>query len=179
MRIPTLSTPVVILFVFVIGSLTGCADLKAFFFPPPPAPPRRQVAPAPVVPKEVTPPPAPPKEATPPSPPPKEATPPPVAPKETVAPKEKTPTPVLSPQVGAQDAERMKRESASRIEATEQLLQQIDQKRLNKNQQETYTTIQSFLVSARQALVAQDYLRASNLADKAQVLAADLSRNLQ
>lgn len=102
----------------------------------------------------------------------KEASPP-------AAPKEKAPPAVLSPQVGAQDAERLKREPGARIEETEQLLQQIDQERLTKNQQDTYTTIQSFLVSARQALVAQDYLRASNLADKAHALAEEMSGRLR
>jgi hypothetical protein len=153
LRIPALSMPAVILYIFVAGSLTACADLKTFFFPPPPAPAR----------KEATPPPARPSPPAPSSPP--------------AAPKEKAPAAVLSPQVGAQDAERLKRESGARIEETEQLLQQIDQNRLTKNQQDTYTTIQSFLADARQALAAQDYLRASNLADKAHALAEEMSRS--
>ncbi len=155
MRIPALSMPALALFVLVAGSLTGCADLKAFFFPPPPAPARR----------EATPPPARPS--------------PPAPSSSPAVPKEKAPPAVLSPQVGAQDAERLKRESGARIEETEQLLQQIDQKLLTKNQQDTYTTIQSFLAGARQALAAQDFLRASNLADKAHVLAEEMSGRLR
>jgi hypothetical protein len=153
LRIPAFCVPAIVLFVLVAASLTGCADLKAFFFPPPPVPAH--------------------KEETPPSARPS----PPAAPAPPAAPKEKPPPAVLSPQVGEQDAERLMRESSTSIEETEQLLQQIDPRRLTKNQQDTYTTIQSFLVSARQALVAKDYLRASNLADKAHALAVEMSQS--
>jgi hypothetical protein len=50
---------------------------------------------------------------------------------------------------------------------------------LNKDQKDTFSTIQSFLANAKEAITAQDFLRASNLADKAQVLAEELFRALQ
>jgi hypothetical protein len=81
--------------------------------------------------------------------------------------------------VGAEDAERLKQESTSRIQQTEEIIKPIDQTRLPRNQQDTYATIQSFLNDAKQALVAQDYLRASNLANKAHVLAEEMSRSLK
>ncbi len=73
--------------------------------------------------------------------------------------------------------QRLKQESTSRILQTEEMIKPIDQTRLTKNQQETYATIQSFLNGAKQALAAQDYLRASNLADKAHALAEEISRS--
>ncbi len=178
---------VALLSVLAAASLTSCASLKAFFAPKTvqSGAPRETAPPVPAT-KEQIQPPAPP----PPAPPPKEvAPPPPTAPKETpppaVAPatppvpppKEKTQPPVLSPQVGTDDVQRLKQESTSRIQQTEEMIRPIDQTRLTKNQQETYAIIQSFLNGAKQALVAQDYLRASNLADKAHALAEEISRS--
>ncbi len=152
---------VVVLFALVVGSLSGCASLKTVFAPrPAPTPPSsRTPAPAPA------PPPAPAA--------PKEEAPPAATPRERVQP------PVLSPKVSAEDVERMKLQSSTRIQQTEEIIKPIDQARLTKNQQDTYATIQSFLAGAREALTAQDYLRASNLADKAHVLAEELSRGLK
>ncbi|HSB72787.1 MAG TPA: hypothetical protein VLH58_06160 [Candidatus Methylomirabilis sp.] len=72
----------------------------------------------------------------------------------------------------------MKRESTARIQKAEEIINQIDQRKLTKDQRDTFSTIQSFLVNAREALSGQDFLRASNLADKAQVLAEQLSKSL-
>jgi hypothetical protein len=86
---------------------------------------------------------------------------------------------VLSPQVGRADEDRLKRDFSTRIQKTEEIITQIDQKKLSKEQQDTFSTIQSFLVNAKEALAAQDFLRAFNLADKAQILTEDLFRKLQ
>jgi len=104
-----------------------------------------------------------------PSPPPE--TPPPV--------KREPPPPVLSPQVGRGDEDRLRREANGRIQKTEQIVAQIDRKRLAKDQQETYSTIQNFLTNAKEALATRDFPRASNLADKARILAEDLLRSVQ
>jgi len=86
------------------------------------------------------------------------------------------PPPVLSPQIGSGDEDRLRREANTRIEKTEQIVAQLDRKRLAKEQVETYSTIQNFLSNAKEALAARDFPRASNLADKAQILAEDLLR---
>lgn len=86
---------------------------------------------------------------------------------------------MLSPQVGPRDEDRLRREANSRIEKTEQLVAQIDRNRLAKEQQENYSTIQNFLTHAKEALAARDFPRASNLADKAQILAEELLRSVR
>lgn len=130
--------------------VAGCADLERLLTPAPPEPPTVKREPSPLPP------------ALPPPP-------PPVAPP--------LPPPVLSPQVGRGDEDRLRREASSRIQKTEQVVAQIDQQRLAKEQQETYSTIQSFLANAKEALAAHDFPRASNLADKAQILAEELLRS--
>jgi uncharacterized protein with von Willebrand factor type A (vWA) domain len=86
---------------------------------------------------------------------------------------------VLSPQIGRADEDRLTREANTRIQKTEQIVAQIDRQRLAKEQVETYSTIQNFLSSAKEALAARDFPRASNLADKAQILAEDLLRSVR
>ncbi len=113
--------------------------------------------------------PAPPPSTSPPLPPPA----PPV--RKAPAP----PPPVLSPEVGREDEDRLKREASGRIQKAEEMIRQVDQKKLAKEQQETFATIQSFLGKAKEALSAQDFPKASNLADKAAVLAEDLVRTLR
>lgn len=70
----------------------------------------------------------------------------------------------------------MRRDAQSRIEGTERLVRQIDQKKLVGEQQQNLLTIQSFLTKAKEALSAQDLQRAFTLADKAYLLANELSR---
>ena len=86
---------------------------------------------------------------------------------------------MLSPQVGREDEDRLKREASSRIQKAEQIVQQVDQKKLGKEQQETFSTVQSFLAKAKEALSTQDFQMALNLSDKAQVLAEELVRNVR
>lgn len=93
--------------------------------------------------------------------------------------KREAPPPVLSPQVGREDEDRLRREANSKIQKAEQIVQQVDQKKLAKDQQETFSTIRNFLASAREALSARDFLRATNLAEKAQILAEELVRPVQ
>jgi type IV secretory pathway VirB10-like protein len=139
--------------------------------PPPKAPPGLVKEPAPAPPKPVTPPPP----AAPPSPPPAAAPPPP--PRTAAIPKEpSTPPPVLAPQASAEEEHRMKTQAERRIEGTEKLVQRIDPSRLAREQQENYLTIQSFLSKAREALSTRDVQRAFTLADKAFLLADELSK---
>lgn len=176
--------------------LGGCASVSELFLPAPagiphppdvaeeepaPAPPRpaplaREPAPGPA--KPATPPPAVPPVSTPPpaSPAPPPAT-PPAPPRTANIPRESTPpAPVMAPQASAEEEHRIKTQAERRIEGTERLVQKIDPARLAREQRENYSTIQSFLAKAREALSARDMQRAFTLADKAYLLADELSK---
>lgn len=167
------------------ATLGGCASAGDFLVPAPSmAPPRAATAgeedpaarPAPAV-REPVPGPAPPRPApaaplaTPPAPtPPAPAQPPP---RSAAIPRE---PPVLAPQASAEEEQRLKAQAERRIEGTEKLVQRIDPARLPREQQENYRTIQSFLVKAREALSTRDVQRAFTLADKAYLLADEMSK---
>jgi len=165
------------------ATLGGCASADDFLVPAPSmAPPRAATAgeedpaarPAPAV-REPVPGPAPPRPApaaplaTPPTPP-APAQPPP---RSAAIPRE---PPVLAPQASAEEEQRLKAQAERRIEGTEKLVQRIDPARLPREQQENYRTIQSFLVKAREALSTRDVQRAFTLADKAYLLADEMSK---
>ena len=186
---------------------SGCTATKPIASPPPgpkapvsppaPLPPKTEPV-APVLPqppkKELETPPAK-KEAPPPPakvPPPAQAPPPakkePVAPvpppppkTELEAPPEKkepeAPPPVLAPQVG--DEERLRRTADSRIQRTEQLVGQLEGKSLTSEQQERLMTVRTLLGNAKEALAGQDLTKASNLAEKARLLAEELSQSVK
>jgi len=89
------------------------------------------------------------------------------------------PPTILSPRVGQEEENRLKQEAMSRIDGAERIVTQIDQNRLAEDQRGTFTTLQSFLSKAREALSLEDFLRAFNLADKAQILAQELLNSLR
>jgi hypothetical protein len=167
--------------------LSGCASLSDLLVPAPVTPPLRPpvaedepapaARPAPVA-KEPAP--APPKPAAPlakepPTAPAPAPTPMPQPPRTAAIPRE-TPAPVLAPQASAEEEQRIKNQAERRIEGTERLVQKIDPSRLAREQQENYLTIQSFLTKAREALSSRDVQRAFTLADKAFLLADELSK---
>lgn len=171
----------------VAFALAGCASVGDLLLPGPTAPPPRPA----VAEEEATPPatrpapvakepaPAPPKAATPPAreQPPASPTPVPPPPRTAAIPREPSPpAPVLAPQASAEEEQRMKSQAERRIEGTERLVQKIDPSRLAREQRENYLTIQSFLVKAREALSTRDVQRAFTLADKAFLLADELSK---
>ncbi|MGH7300283.1 MAG: hypothetical protein ACREJE_07725, partial [Candidatus Rokuibacteriota bacterium] len=86
------------------------------------------------------------------------------------------PAPVLAPQASAEEERRMTAKAERRIEGTEKLVRKIDPSRLAREQQENYRTIKSFLVKAREALSSRDVQRAFTLADKAYLLADEISK---
>lgn len=90
-----------------------------------------------------------------------------------------SPPTILSPRVGQEEEDRLKQEATSRIDETERMVKQIDLNRLAEEQRGTLLTIQSFLSKAREALSLEDFLRAFNLADKAQILAQELLNSLR
>ena len=90
-----------------------------------------------------------------------------------------SPPPVVEPQVGLGDEDQLKQEVRGKIETAERVVKQIEQKKLPEGQRDTFLTIQSFLSKARDALSIKDFLRAFNLADKAQILAEELLSTLR
>jgi hypothetical protein len=175
--------------------LTGCATIKGWFTPSPPEdvqaapvalpapviqtePPEEPTA-RPTVPEPVTPPravPSPPeprRPVVPPAPrPPATAVPTPPPPRATPEPA----PPVLSPVLSAVDEQKLRADTQQRIDRTAQRLRQIDPSKLASADQDSLQTVQSFLDKAREALQAQDIQRAFTLADKAYLLADELSR---
>jgi hypothetical protein len=167
-------------------ALGGCASVSDLFLPAPavaqrpavvdeePAPARPAAPPAA---REPAPGPA--KPAPPPTreQPPAPVTPMPAPPRTAAIPREpNVPAPVLAPQASAEEEQRIKSKAERRIEGTERLVQKIDPSRLVREQRENYLTIQSFLAKAREALSARDVQRAFTLADKAYLLADELSK---
>lgn len=137
---------------------------------PPPPPP---VAPAPVPPPPSAPPPPPVRKAPPPPP-----APPPAPPAPPPAPAPALPPRVLTPDVRQGDAGALQREIQTRIQEAERLTVQLEARKLNREQQDTLATVQNFIVMAKENLVRQDFPAASNLAEKANVLAQELVRSL-
>ena len=167
------------------AALGGCASVGALLLPTPAVPQRPAVvedepAPAPARPAPAArePAPGPAKPATPSAreqPP--AVTPVPAPPRTAAIPREPTvPAPVLAPQASAEEEQRIKSQAERRIEGTERLVQKIDPSRLAREQRENYLTIQSFLAKAREALSTRDVQRAFTLADKAYLLADELSK---
>jgi hypothetical protein len=72
----------------------------------------------------------------------------------------------------------MRREARTRIDDAERLIREVDRGKLRGQQERNFQTIESFLGKAKDALIAQDLQRALTLADKAYVLADELSRTL-
>ena len=151
--------------------LTGCATIKSWFAPS--TPPARAELPDESARRDAHPPaPAAPRAA-----PPAPVAPRPPAPGPAVpTPAPAVSPPVLSPVLSAVDEQRLRAETQQRIDGAEQRLRQIDPAKLASGQQDSLRTVQSFLDKAREALQAQDIQRAYTLADKAYLLADELSR---
>ena len=159
--------------------LTGCATIKGWFGPAPaPAqaeqPPARAAQPPARAeqPNDSAP------RAAPPSPSPAPRVTPPAAPRPTApasAPPAAAP-PVLSPVLSAADEQRLRADTQQRLDGAEQRLRQIDPSKLASAQQDSLLTVQSFIDKAREALQAKDIQRAFTLADKAYVLADELTK---
>lgn len=184
---------VAVLLVVACLGLTGCATIEGWFTSPPPEevelapavvavppvlpvdPPQeptpQQAPPAPVSPARVTPPV--PEPRRPPAPRPPAATPAPAPQPPRALPE---PPPVLSPVLSAMDEHKLRVDTQQRIDGAAQRLRQIDPAKLASSEQDSLQTVQSFLDKAREALQAQDFQRAFTLADKAYLLADELTR---
>jgi hypothetical protein len=101
-------------------------------------------------------------------------TPTPAAPAAPVVPPAPQPPRILGQQVSSEDEKRIQADAQRRIDRTERLMKQIDERRLVGEQHQNLLTVQSFLVKAREALTEKDVQRALTLADKAYLLAEEL-----
>lgn len=86
---------------------------------------------------------------------------------------------MLSPGMSHAEEARLRDEAHAKIAAAEQAVQQINPQALTGPQQETLQTIGSFLVKARVALSKKSFDETFKLADKARILAEELSDALQ
>jgi hypothetical protein len=98
------------------------------------------------------------------------------------APEPPPPTPAvapprISPVLTAADQERLTRLATDQIRVAERNLQTATGKRLNSVQDDLYQKVQGFLSQAHEAIRANDWVRAQNLAEKAQVLSAELVKS--
>lgn len=135
-------------------TIAGCATRQPETIPPPQAPPQPSTkTSAAKVPKRV-PPPAPSVKP--------DVMPPAAAPQ------------LLSPDIAEQHKDRIESDVTAMIEHTEELVARVHLSRLTTQQSETYSTIQSFISKAREAIQEKDMPRAQNLAEKAHALAQDL-----
>jgi outer membrane biosynthesis protein TonB len=168
--------------------MAGCANKHIVRAAPPSvsAPPPQEVTPMPV--PEAPPPvdntaaePAPevPNPELPPSPAKK-----PVAPKPRPAPTEATePTPPkpappqISPALSPGDLQRAKDNTTTNITSAEQNLQVANGKVLSAAQKDLVEKISGFLGQAHEAIRADDWVRAQNLAEKARLLSAELVKS--
>lgn len=176
--------------------LTGCATIKGWFTSapeevqvapaaaaapvietePPQEPAPRQTPPVPASAPRAVPPPPEPRRPTPAAPrpaaPASAPVPPPAAPRVSPEPA----PPVLSPVLSAVDEQKLRSDTQQRIDGAAQRLRQIDPTKLAAAEQDNLQTVQSFLDKAREALQAQDIQRAFTLADKAYLLADELTK---
>jgi hypothetical protein len=89
---------------------------------------------------------------------------------------------VAPPQISAiltpADQERLTRLSTDQIRSAERNLQLAAGRRLNALQNDLAEKVRGFLSQAHEAIRANDWVRAQNLAEKAQVLSAELAKSL-
>jgi len=86
--------------------------------------------------------------------------------------------PRISPQLSPRDLVAAKSNTTSNITTAEKNLQAAAGKQLNAAQKDLIEKINGFLGQAHEAIVADDWVRAQNLADKARVLSNELVKSL-
>ncbi len=180
-----------LLYAIVLGGLgltmAGCANKHivraappSVVTPPPDVagPMPQPEAPAPTETKSVPPP-----EATPTAPPlaPVKRPSPPrprTAPTEAADPAPPKPAPPqISPQLSPKDLESAKNNTTANITMAEKNLQLANGKQLNAAQKDLTGKIGGFLAQAHEAILADDWVRAANLAEKARVLSSELVKS--
>jgi hypothetical protein len=168
------------------AGLSGCASKHIVRAAPPsvstPPPEVTSPMPVPEAPPPVTTTEEPAPEVSSPVPPPVPAKRPPApkrpAPAETA---ESTPAkpapPQISPQLSARDLQTTKDSTTSNITTAEQNLQMANGKQLSAAQKDLTEKIKGFLGQSHEAIMADDWIRAQNLAEKARVLSAELVKS--
>jgi hypothetical protein len=86
--------------------------------------------------------------------------------------------PQIAPQLSPVDQASYQHKTLDQIAIAEQNLQRANGKRLNAAQQDLVEKIRSFLGQSRDAAKSSDWIRAQNLAQKAQLLSAELINSL-
>jgi outer membrane biosynthesis protein TonB len=166
--------------------VAGCASKHIVKAAPPSvsAPPPEETAP---MPPPATPPPVttteePAPEVPSPVPPPAPGKRPPAprrpAPTETADPAPAKPAaPQISPQLSPRDLDATKKSTTANITTAEQNLQLANGKQLSASQKDLSEKIKGFLSQSHEAIMADDWVRAQNLAEKARVLSAELVKS--
>jgi len=85
--------------------------------------------------------------------------------------------PQISPQLSARDLDATKRNTTTNITTAEQNLQLANGKQLSASQKDLTEKIRGFLGQSHEAIMADDWVRAQNLAEKARVLSAELVKS--
>jgi type IV secretory pathway VirB10-like protein len=100
------------------------------------------------------------------------------APAEAARPRPEPEPPQISPQLSPQDQADAMRHTNDDIHTAERNLQRANGKKLDASQTDLVGKVQGFLSQAHEAILANDWVRARNLALKAQVLSAELVKSL-
>ncbi len=170
----------------VSAGMAGCASKHIVQAAPPsvstPPPDETSPMPAPETPPPVStteePAPEVPSPAPPPAPSKRPAAPRRPAQTETAEPTPAKPAPPqISPQLSARDLQATKTNTTTNITTAEQNLQLANGKQLSAAQKDLTEKIKGFLSQAHEAIVADDWVRAQNLAEKARVLSAELVKS--
>ena len=170
----------------VSAGMAGCASKHIVRAAPPsvstPPPDETSPMPAPSAPPPVStteePAPEVPSPAPPPAPGKRPAAPRRPAPAETADPTPAKPAPPqISPQLSARDLEATKKNTTTNITTAEQNLQLANGKQLSAAQKDLTEKIKGFLSQSHEAIMADDWVRAQNLAEKARVLSAELVKS--
>jgi len=85
--------------------------------------------------------------------------------------------PQISPQLSPKDLESTKKNTTTNITTAEQNLQLANGKQLSAAQNDLTEKIKGFLSQSHEAIMADDWVRAQNLAEKARVLSAELVKS--
>ena len=171
----------------VSAAMAGCASKHIVRAAPPsvstPPPEETGPMPAPTTPPPVAtteeePAPEVPSPAPPPAPGKRPAAPRRPAPAETADTTPAKPAPPqISPQLSPRDLESTKKSTTANITTAEQNLQLANGKQLSAAQKDLTEKIKGFLSQSHEAILADDWVRAQNLAEKARVLSAELVKS--
>jgi hypothetical protein len=96
---------------------------------------------------------------------------------EAPTPKTEVAAPQISPILSAADRQRLTRLTTDQVSTAERNMQLAAGRRLNAVQNDLADKVRGFLSQAHDAIRANDWVRAQNLAEKAQVLSAELVKS--